>query len=308
MIRAAPKLLLLDKPNERSSHIAETPRAGGVGLLVAIPLAGAVLSPPANSLPWLLIASCFGVGLLGFADDLLDLSPLTRLPLQIAIALFIAFQAVTAPNLGLISIGTVLAAAIGIAFFTNLFNFMDGIDGLAATEGLFVSLSLGLFLKLGGFEHWAALCFLVAAGTLAFLIFNWPPARIFMGDVGSTLLGFYFAAIAAVVCLSGEFPFSVWLILTSGFWVDAIFTLARRALAGERLFSAHRSHAYQRLAVSWKSHGKVTLAYSAVNVFWLLPLAFLAWRYQSLGYAILFLATTPIFIAAAAIEAKNKAR
>jgi Fuc2NAc and GlcNAc transferase len=172
--------------------------------------------------------------------------------------------------------GSLLAlAALGEAFYLvwmlNLYNFMDGIDGIAATEAICVCLGGALLFLLGGAPQLAAAPLLLAAAAGGFLYWNWPPARIFMGDAGSGFLGF----ILGLLSLQAPALFWHWTILLAVFICDASLTLARRALAGQKLHEAHCSHAYQHAARRW-GHLPVTLAAVAIDLFWLLPLALAA--------------------------------
>jgi Fuc2NAc and GlcNAc transferase len=158
---------------------------------------------------------------------------------------------------------------------TNIYNFMDGIDGLAATEGIFISGALLLLSHLSGGQHAIDAVLLAACGAnMGFLYWNWPPARIFMGDVGSGFLGFVLGCCGLLLISEGVSTAAV-LIVFAAFLVDSSITLVRRVLRRERWYSAHRTHAYQQLARAWGSHRSVTLVVAAINVFWLLPLA--AW-------------------------------
>jgi Fuc2NAc and GlcNAc transferase len=192
---------------------------------------------------------------------------------------------------------------LGVVWTLNLFNFMDGIDGIAASEAVFVgggAILLGL--HTASTDVAAVACILCAASA-GFLIWNWPPAKIFMGDVGSGYLGYVIAVLAMAATLDNPVAVWVWLILGGVFFVDATVTLARRSLMGERLHEAHRSHAYQWLARRWRSHRRVTLSVLAVNVFWLLPAAWLAMRYPQFAVWSLTGAFVPLIILAIAAGA-----
>jgi Fuc2NAc and GlcNAc transferase len=166
-------------------------------------------------------------------------------------------------------------AVLAIVWGTNLFNFMDGIDGIAAAEGLFIAGAGGALLA-GTAPAVTAALWVIAAACAGFLVWNWSPARIFMGDVGSGFFGFLLAAIAALTATQGLLPIPVWAILWGTFIADTGVTLVRRMLRGEQWWSAHRSHAYQRLSRRFGSHGKSALLYSGINVLLLAPAAILA--------------------------------
>lgn len=166
-----------------------------------------------------------------------------------------------------------LLALIGLVWMINLYNFMDGIDGLAGTEATCASGFGALLLTLAGLGSLACGALVLAAASAGFLIWNWPPARIFMGDVGSGFLGFVFGVL--IIASAKEQPWLLcpWLILLAVFVVDSALTLMRRMFTGARWYEAHSSHAYQHAARRWGSHSKVTLTIAVVNVTWLFPLA-----------------------------------
>jgi len=159
-----------------------------------------------------------------------------------------------------------VVALVGLVWATNLYNFMDGIDGIAGAEGVSVGLIGGLLLLVGHHPGLAAIAFSIAAASGGFLVWNWSPARIFMGDGGSGLLGFLFGAVAVASENANTVPLSVWVLLLGVFVFDASVTLVRRILRRERWYEAHRSHAYQRVVQAGWSHRTVTVAVIIVNV------------------------------------------
>ncbi|GAB4343784.1 MAG: glycosyltransferase family 4 protein [Desulfobulbaceae bacterium] len=272
----------LDIPGERSSHAVPTPRGGGLAVIVAVYTAGIGMTATAGlplsflllvGLPGLLVA---GVGL---ADDLHSIGPLPRLLVHFAGAflfLFLLEIFFAPPWLSGDSSGIALRfiLASGLVWAVNLNNFMDGIDGIASVEALCVLVSAAVLLHLKGGDH-ATVAFLLAVSgaVLGFLAWNWPPARIFMGDACSGFLGLLLGMSALVTWSSGTLSIWSWLILYAVFLVDATWTLLRRILRGERFYEPHRSHAYQILSRRLRSHGKVTLGVAAINICWLFPLA-----------------------------------
>jgi Fuc2NAc and GlcNAc transferase len=166
---------------------------------------------------------------------------------------------------------------LGVLWSINLFNFMDGIDGIAASQALFVSgASAGLIAVTDGLNGWSLVAGLTAGACAGFLAWNWPPARIFLGDVGSGFLGFWLAAFAIALHVSGLL--SIWcsLILGMLFIADATVTLVRRIATGQKWYEAHCSHAYQHLARRFGNHRAVTLSIWLIDLVILLPVAFLA--------------------------------
>jgi Fuc2NAc and GlcNAc transferase len=258
---------LLDRPNQRSSHTVPTPRLGGVAIAAAT-LAGWVSLPvPAGALDALVLRAAIGGGiaaLVGLVDDLMTLSPPVKFGgevVAVVVPLSLGFPAhPTWMHVVLFAVAMVLLLA-----YVNFFNFMDGSDGLAG--GVAVCAALGLAALLAdtgaGAEMWMAMA--VAAGAAGFLLYNRPPASIFMGDAGSLFLGYALGLIAVALAVSGTSTVPPALVLTP-FVFDPIFTLARRAKNREVLWRAHRSHLYQRLLKTGATHGQVALLYCAWTV------------------------------------------
>lgn len=287
--RYATKRSLLDIPNSRSSHTSPTPRGGGAAIVLTFFAAALLLALfkklDESVLKGLLIGGGI-TALIGFIDDWRPQSPAIRFGVHVAAAVCIlsAFGGISEQTLGHwglrgVWIGNLLVV-ITLVWTTNLFNFMDGIDGIAACEAIFV-LAAGAWINWLGSGNPALtpimLC--LAACCLGFLRWNWPPARIFMGDVGSGFLGFSIAALGLAASKTGTIPIEVWAILGGVFLVDATITLLRRIVRGDRWFEAHRMHAYQRLARRWKGHLPVTAFVILVDVVWLLPWAILAVKF-----------------------------
>jgi Fuc2NAc and GlcNAc transferase len=182
---------------------------------------------------------------------------------------------------------------------------MDGIDGIAGTEGVFFSASGAWFLA--GFGQWdlVVLMLATAGACTGFLVLNWPPARIFLGDVGSAFLGFLLASLALLGSMRTGIPIAVWAILAGTFLVDASFTLLRRIVSGKKWWLAHRSHAYQGLSDRLGSHRAATVIYLFVNVVWLLPLAIMASMRDSGQWWIAGIALTPLGVACLFLYSDN---
>ena len=265
---------LIDVPNERSSHARRGPRGGGLALVAAL-LLGLVLLYLAGIISLrLLLAIAPGavaVAGVGWIDDHGGVAARWRAVVHFGSA-FAALWALggmpvlrfgfAAPHVG--PLGWIVAA-IGIVWVTNLYNFMDGIDGIAGGQAVSVGVLGAALLVLTGAPGLAAAALLVAAASAGFLAWNWPPARIFMGDVGSGTLGFVFAVIAVASENAGALPLLGWVVLMGVFVVDATVTLVRRLLRRERVYQAHRSHAYQRAVQGGFSHGRVSGAVIAIN-------------------------------------------
>jgi Fuc2NAc and GlcNAc transferase len=302
----------LDVPNPRSSHAVPTPRGGGAAIVLVTTVGLVVLSLCGMlrlDLACALAGGGLAVALIGFIDDRRSLPAATRLMVHFLAALWalVWLGGLPALRVGqhLISLGWVgyLLGACGIVWAVNLFNFMDGIDGIAASEAIFIALSGALLTPTSTNGAGVGLAALVFAGACGgFLLWNWPPARIFLGDVGSGYLGYMIVILALSVSRdSSPVALWIWLILGGVFFVDATVTLVRRLVRGERVYQAHRSHAYQWLARHWASHRKVTLAVLGVNILWLLPWAMLAARFPSHAAASVVAALAPLALVAAVI-------
>jgi Fuc2NAc and GlcNAc transferase len=291
---------LLDVPNARSSHAAPTPRGGGLGIVLSSLAAWIALVLTGRMHSDVFLAVSGGgivIAAVGLLDDRSRLSARFRLSVHFAAALWALVWLKGLPpmqvgeHMIVFGWGGYVLGAVGIVWSLNLFNFMDGIDGIAASEAIFVVCSGVLLGQMGDGHHTqsaAGLAFVCAC--CGFLLWNWPPARIFMGDVGSGFLGYVIAVFALIEAQGSALALLVWLILGGVFFVDATVTLVRRFLRKERLHEAHRTHAYQWLVRRWGSHRRVTLAVVAVNVFWLLPMATFAAKSP---------AHAPFFVAAA---------
>jgi UDP-N-acetylmuramyl pentapeptide phosphotransferase/UDP-N-acetylglucosamine-1-phosphate transferase len=267
---------ILDVPNERSSHVRPTPRLGGIGLVVGVlagcllPIGGAAIEPGRGSL---VLAVAVGLAAVSLLDDLRGLPALFRLVLHgVAGAvtvwgLEVVPRAIAAGASEPLALVFGVLAAIWIVAFVNAFNFMDGIDGIAAGQALVAGVGWLLVGAAVGDTAASRLAGPIAGASAGFLFLNWSPARLFMGDVGSAFLGYLLAALPLV----GSDPVGLAapaLVLVWPFLFDTAFTLVRRARRGERLLDAHRSHLYQRLSAPGRrgalTHARVSGRYMAL--------------------------------------------
>jgi Fuc2NAc and GlcNAc transferase len=276
---------LLDIPNERSSHSRPTPRGGGLAIAVTS-LGGILLAAMWQWISWDLAIALFGGGLMiatvGWIDDHRDLPALTRFAVQFLAAGWAMFWLGGLHSLSLGSIviplgplGTLLGT-VGIVWAINLYNFVDGIDGLAAGEAVSTGVIGGLLLLGTGHIGLAMIALLIASANAGFLPLNWAPAKLFMGDVGSGMLGYLFAVLAIASENAGSVPILLWTLLLGAFVFDATVTLCRRIAQGERWYHAHHSHAYQRMVQAGRSHAQVSATILAINLV-LAGLAIVAW-------------------------------
>ena len=258
---------IMDHPNERSSHSTPTPRGGGIAIALAwfIGLAYFKHSYQIDNKLFLALLSGLPLAIIGFLDDILNLKPGIRFLIQFVCAgLGLYFlSGFSTISLGFITFNKAWIltpiALIAIVWSINLFNFLDGIDGYISSEVIFIGLvCFGLF-------HDSSLL-LLAFAVLGFLFWNWQKAKIFMGDVSSTLLGYNIAIFAIYYQNTHTTSIVIWLILTSVFWFDASTTLFRRWRNKENLGQAHRKHAFQRIVQAGFSHQKTVFYALALNI------------------------------------------
>jgi Fuc2NAc and GlcNAc transferase len=273
---------LIDVPNARSSHTVPTPRGGGVAIVLSFLLLVPLLSI-FSLLPWAsawgLIGAGAGVAVLGFLDDHGHIAARWRLLGHFSAAVWALFWLGGIPPLTIMGvvfdmgwIGAVLSLFY-LVWMLNLYNFMDGIDGLASVEAIAVCLSVSLIYALMGFSSLAWAPLLLSFTVAGFLYWNFPPAKIFMGDAGSGFLGVTLGILSLQAAWASPALLWVWVILMGVFVVDATFTLVRRLVRGDKVYEAHRSHAYQYASRQFGRHLPVTLTVGLVNVVWLLPVA-----------------------------------
>ena len=314
LIRHGTRVSRLDIPNERSSHSTPTPRGGGIAIVAVTvaALVGCYLSNLMDGRDAIAIAAgSLIVALVGYLDDRGTITAARWRLLGHALGALIIVVALRglpalpvfgrAVDLGIV--GSILAI-LYLMWLLNLFNFMDGIDGITGTETLVVALC-------GAFLAWDAvpssklwIMPLALAGAAAgFLFLNWSPAKIFLGDVGSGFIGIVMGALSLQAAHTVPRLGWCWVILMGVFIVDASITLLHRSLRRERLYVAHRSHAYQHLAIKLNSHATVSAGVGAITMLWLLPIAFAVERQIIDGFAGVLIAYAPLVVAAIALGA-----
>lgn len=291
---------LIDVPNERSSHTVPTPRGGGVAIVLAFLLFLPMLDfgdAPGSPLMWGLLGSGALVAVLGFLDDHGHIAAHWRLLGHFTAAAWLLFWLGGLPtltglgfSLDLGLLGSALAV-LYLVWMLNLYNFMDGIDGISSIEAITVCMGGALIYLLHGDANLAMLPLLLVAAVAGFLCWNFPPAKIFMGDAGSGFLGITLGGLSLQAGWVAPELFWSWLILLGVFVLDATFTLLRRLLRGDKVYEAHRSHAYQFASRHCGGHKPVTLAVLAINTLWLLPIAVMVaigWIDGVLGVAVAY--------------------
>ncbi len=281
LVKYAARAKLLDIPNLRSSHQIPTPLGGGV-VIVLVVVGGWVLLYNLNLIPkaqfWGMFGASSIVGFLGLADDFGHLSVRWRLIGHFLAAIwFLLWVGGLSPlvlsgtHINLSWLGHGLAV-LYLVWLLNLYNFMDGIDGIAGAEAVTSLGVIALLVFLLGEVSWFY-PLLILMAIMGFLVWNWPPAKIFMGDVGSCFIGLVLGMISVVHAHLNPVLFMSWIILMGVFITDATLTLIRRIIRKQVFYEAHRSHAYQYASRRFKSHRTVTLSIILINLFWLSPWA-----------------------------------
>ena len=295
LVRACGRRLgLAATPNARSSHEVATPAGGGIGIVVALlgwfALAwGSGAGPPAAAL---FVAGAV-LAAIGLLDDLRELPRSLRLVCQVVAAgLCVICTFHTKVWLDL----TLLVLAV---WFVNLYNFMDGIDGLAASQGAAFAIAV---LAVGDANLAAGVLLVLTGACAGFLCLNWAPARVFMGDVCSGFLGLVVFVLALWLHRTGEFHIAASAIVLALFWFDATWTLCVRIVTGQRFMEAHRSHLYQIISRRL-GHGATAGLFWAYWALWLLPLAWAVGHGPELAPAFVALACVPVAIASACLRA-----
>jgi Fuc2NAc and GlcNAc transferase len=303
---------IIDIPNARSSHSIPTPRGGGLAIVLIF-----LLSLPC--LAWFQLAQISAllaiggsgaiVAIIGFVDDHGHVAARWRLLGHFAAAAWALLWLGGLPEINIFGFTVYLGwaghllTAVFIVWMLNLYNFMDGIDGIASIETITVCVGVGVLYWVSGFDRIMWLPFLLAGATSGFLFWNFPPARIFMGDAGSGFLGVMLGVFAIQAAWVSPQLFWATLILLGVFIVDATFTLLRRCVRGDKVYEAHRSHAYQFAARYFGSHFTVIMAVSAINMLWLFPVSLSVVLFGLDGALGLVLAYCPLILLAVKFHA-----
>lgn len=308
--RNARRLQMLDVPGERSAHAVPTPRGGGLSIVISVTglMVWLYLRQHLTMTQFMLWMGALPVAVAGLVDDWRGLDYRWRILVQLCSAVWVvawldAFPVIPMPGPDL-DAGALwwLILPPALVWLCNLYNFMDGIDGLATVQCCFVALAVMLlqWQSSAAINPLAAGLGVSAAG---FLFWNRPPARIFLGDVGSTWLGFMLGILALLTIIEGSIPVWSWLLLMGVFLADTTVTLCVRVLSGARWHQAHASHAYQHLARRWGSHGRVLAAVTAINGLWLAPLAWFASQYPQYGVFLAVFGIVPLLLLARGLGA-----
>ena len=267
----ARRVNLLDHPGERHSHTEATPRGGGAGLLLSFLLLTLWLTDPGQSRDWILgiMPGVIVLAILGAWDDHASLSVRLRLFIQLAVSLYLVAYASISDWIH--GVPAMAFSVLMLVWMTNLYNFMDGSNGLAGSQGVFGGLVLAWLFWLAGDPQFGLISVLLAASCAGFLPWNSGTAKVFMGDVGSLSIGFLFGALMLYGTGSGAFSIPVALLLMMLFLTDSTLTLLGRVFRGERWYTAHRQHLYQRMIANGWTHGSVVALYQSVNLVLVVP-------------------------------------
>ena len=294
---------LMDKPNERSLHNVPKVRGGGV-VFVSLFLLFLLVATSCYALhaiqPWILLLATFLLAVIGFIDDLFNLSAKPRFVVQCIVAsLIIIFVCPTHVDLLFFSLNNYYLITLFLFFSAiwamNHFNFMDGLDGFCGSQALFLFIAYAMLFHFSGAWFYQSLCIVMAACLVGFLAFNFPPAKLFMGDVGSVTLGFISFTMAVIAQYNYHIPLSYWFILNGLFLFDSTMTLLRRVAHGERWFAAHRKHAYQRLKQFGINTRVILLGQTFINVSFLALILLFHYHQISQYFALIIAFCTLVF-------------
>jgi Fuc2NAc and GlcNAc transferase len=295
---------LLDLPSPRSSHSVTTPRGGGLAIAITFLLLMPLFSIKAD-LPFSVTYAILGGGicivLIGFIDDHKHVAIGLRLLTHFVGAIWALYWLDGFPPFMIfgvvLNLGWVgdLLAAVFLVWLLNLYNFMDGIDGIASIEAITICMSASLLCLFQNEPQafWGP-PLLLAFSVMGFLRWNFPQAKIFMGDAGSGFIGFMLGLFSIQAAWESTIMFWVWIILLGVFIVDATLTLIQRIIKGEEFYKAHRKHTYQIAAKHYGSHKPISLSIAVINIFWLLPVAYLVTIHAIDGVLGMFIAFTPL--------------
>jgi len=276
-LRLAKRSGMLVQPGARQSHQVATPTGGGLGLVFSLIVSSAVIQyfQPLPIFWWsFMVPGVVVLAVAGWFDDRRSVSPWLRLLVQLTVSLWLLGFVCSQNSVS--HIGMLAGILVAMIWLMNLYNFMDGSDGMAGFQGMFAGLVMAVLYLVDNQTAIAMLSLAVAAVCAGFLPLNFPRARIFMGDVASVPLGFIFAALAVYGWHSGAITPVLSILIMSVFFVDATLTLIARVFAGERWYTAHNQHVYQRLIAQGWSHSRVLFLYQSINVILVLPAIVLA--------------------------------
>lgn len=307
----APQLQLLDLPVFRSAHSNPTPSGGGLSIAILFLLVSTYYFS-VGVIPLHEFMALSGGGLIavvGLVDDLKNLHLRWRIPVQLLAAVWAVLWLGGVPPIELGPLQLTWPwllnglAVIALVWLLNLYNFMDGIDGIAGSELVFVSAAALFFLIENDDQVGVVLTATLLSAGAGFLLWNWSPAKIFMGDVGSGFIGFVLGVLALLTMHHGSMTVWAWLLLLGVFVADATVTLICRFCGGGNWYEGHATHAYQKAAKRHKSHAKVTITVIVINCLWLAPLAWFSIKLPELGIYLSLVGIVPLIFVAIKLKA-----
>lgn len=261
---------IVDHPNDRTLHKGAVPRGGGLIIVGGLLLGLLGITVVSGEYVFFGVLTLLMLGWAGvsWVDDRRSLSPQFRLLTQLILALatILAFgwvERVSGVNLHWFG---PLLSLVGLVWMANLYNFMDGLDGLAGSQSVIASVTLSYWFYSSGALYLTGLCLLVSACSCGFLLRNWNPAQVFMGDVGSITLGAFFGSLLIIGVSHYQLPVLSFIVLFAVFIVDATVTISLRAYRGEKIWLPHRQHFYQRLANAGYDHANIALSAAALMI------------------------------------------
>ena len=300
--KVAARLSLIDYPVARSAHLNPKPSGGGIVIIGTFLFCTYFyyFYGHISDHTFYALLGAIPIAAVGLFDDLSRASLRLRLLIQFLGAFWVIFwfEGVTSIDFSLFEIANpwvlMFLGVVSVVWLLNLYNFMDGIDAIAATELLFVNAMSSIFAIQAGDMALALLSASLFAASAGFLVWNWPPAKLFMGDVGSSSIGFILGVLALASMHNGTLTAWTWLILLGVFVADSGVTLIVRFVNKEKWHEGHSCHAYQNAARRWGSHEKVVIWMLLINLIWLAPLSWLSLLYPKNGFYISFVALTPL--------------
>ena len=309
--KVAFRIHLIDLPIARSAHVVPMPVGGGLSIVLLFLMVTSYYFVR-GTIPlreFMALSGGAMIAIVGLFDDLSHLDIHWRVPVQFLAAIWSVWWLGNVPS---ISIGEFVLnvhwllnglAVLALVWLINLYNFMDGIDGLAGGQLVFVTAASSTLATINADQTLALLSGVLLAAGAGFLVWNWAPAKIFMGDVGSGFIGFTFGVFALFSMHHGTTTVWTWIILLAVFITDTTVTVIRRWVSGQKWLEGHATHAYQNAARHCKSHSKVTITIVLINCIWLAPLAWLSVRQPQLGGYLAFIALVPLSLLAIMLKA-----
>tara|TARA_B100001142_G_C14326447_1_gene652482 strand:+ start:1385 stop:2401 length:1017 start_codon:yes stop_codon:yes gene_type:complete len=315
LLRLLHRYTILDYPNQRSSHSTPTPKGAGIVVIGCISISWIIAAWTTQIAGGVLVAiiAALALAILSWFDDIRGISPIWRLLSQISIVTVVLFIAWSWPNSEFNFLGDLLPLALVYLFigliwvwFINLFNFMDGIDGISGIETVSIGIGIALVVLVAGLEPILAILGLaLSASALGFLVWNWQPAKIFLGDVGSIPLGFLLGWLLLQLAVSGQWVSA--LILPLYYIADTSIILLRRGLRGEKVWQSHNEHFYQQAVLHGLSHAKVAFYVFLANVSLIIfaTTAAIGWSWPSLICAVVVVLILIFIFSARRVSGKS---